>query len=77
MQQVFFRQKTVLPRGRTAEIELAAEAAELAENLPDGAAIGAAVVFIEEEKHLADLLIRICLARTGWIVTDLLSIFKL
>ena len=40
-------------------------AANLAENLPDGAATGVAVRVTREEKHLADLLIRICLARTG------------
>ena len=50
---------------------LAAETAQLAENLPDGAATGVAVVFVKEEKHLADLLIRICLARTVRIVTNL------
>ena len=67
---LFVKNRRFLPKG-TAHIQLAADAAELAENLPDGAAIGAAVVFIEEEKHLADLLIRIRLARTGLIVTDL------
>ena len=50
---------------------LAAEAADPAENLPDGAANGVAVGVAIEEKHLADLLFRICLAKTGWIVTDL------
>ena len=46
--------------------QLAAEAAELAENLPDGAAIVIVVAarVAREEEHLADLLIRICLART-------------
>jgi len=55
----------------------ATETAKLAENLPDGVAIGIAVIFIQKEKHLADLLIRIRLARTGGIVTDLQSFFKL
>ena len=50
---------------------LATEAAESAENLPDGAANGVAVGVAIKEKHLADLLFRICLAKTGWIVTDL------
>lgn len=47
---------------------LAAETAQLAENLPDGAA--GRVVAVEEE-HLADLLVRFRLARTGMIVTEL------
>ena len=52
--------------------KLAAKAAaNLAENLPDGAAIGVAVGVTREEKHLADLLIRICLAKTREIVTCL------
>lgn len=42
---------------------LAAETAQLAENLPDDAAI--------KVTHLADLLINICLARTTRIVTVL------
>ena len=50
---------------------LAAETAQLAENLPDGAAFGTAIGVASEEEHLADLLIRICLARTGMIVTEL------
>lgn len=50
---------------------LAAEAADPAENLPDGIAGGIAIGVAREEKHLADLLFRICLAKTGWIVTDL------
>ena len=57
--------------GRTAKIKLAAEAAKLAENLPDGAATGVADRVTREEIHLADLLIRICLARTRCIVIDL------
>jgi len=44
---------------------LATEAADPAENLPDGAAICVAVSIAREKKHLADLLIRICLARTN------------
>ena len=48
----------------------AADAAELAENLPNGAAIGAAVAVKEKETHFADLLIRICLASTVVIVTE-------
>lgn len=50
---------------------LAAKAANPAENLPDGAAVRAAVGAAMEEEHLADLLIRICLAKTVGIVTDL------
>ena len=52
---------------------LATETAQLAENLPDGAAIEIAAGAAIEEEHLADLLFRICvcLARTGMIVTDL------
>ena len=57
------------------EAKSAAAAANLAENLPDGTAcivtVGIAAGVVREEKHLADLLIRICLARTGRIVTDL------
>ena len=66
----FFAKRTALRNGRAAEIRLAAEAAKLAEDLPDGAAIAAAGVAREEE-HPADLLFRICLAMTGCIVTDL------
>ena len=50
------------------EKTLAAKAAQLAENLANGAAI--------EVTHLIDLLICICLAKTGLIVTDLLPIFN-
>ena len=50
---------------------LAAETANLAENLPNGAAIGVAAGVEKEETHFADLLIRICIAITGGIVTDL------
>ena len=50
---------------------LAAEAAELAENLPDGTTIGVAVLVKENETHFVDLLIRICLARTVGIVTEM------
>jgi len=50
---------------RAINIQLATEAAtDPAENLPDGAAIGVAVGIAREEEHLADLLFRICLART-------------
>ena len=67
---VFYR-KTVLPESRTEAIPLAAETAKLAENLPDGAAVGIAAGITKEETHLADLLIKICLARTVGIVTVL------
>ena len=63
--------------GRAAYIKLAAGAANLAENLPDGAATGVAIGIAREEEHLADLLFRICLAKTRWIVADLLFFFKL
>lgn len=43
---------------------VAAKAAQLAEDLPDRAAIGSAVVVAIEEEHLADLLFGICLAKT-------------
>ena len=43
---------------------LAAETANLAENLPDGVTIGVATGIAREEEHLADLLFGICLART-------------
>ena len=46
-------------QGRNAQ--LAAETAKLAENPPDISTIGVA----REEKHLADLRFRICLARTN------------
>lgn len=49
----------------------AAEAAELAENLPNGTAIGVAVIAKEKETHFADLLIRFCLASTVKIVTEM------
>ena len=55
---------------RTAQ-KLAAETAHLAENLPNGAAIGIAASVKEKETHFADLLIRICIASTVRIVTDL------
>lgn len=42
---------------------LAAETANLAENLPNGVTIGVATGIAREE-HLADLLFGICLART-------------
>ena len=44
--------------------QLAAEAADPAENLPDGAAAVAAAGVAVEEIHLADLLVRFRLART-------------
>ncbi len=62
------KKETALPESRAAITVLAAEAADLAENLPDGAAIHIAAISAREEEHLADLLIRICLARTGCIV---------
>ncbi|MBQ3492194.1 MAG: hypothetical protein IJA74_06585 [Oscillospiraceae bacterium] len=46
-------------------LQLAAETANLAENLPDGVTTGVAIVVTREEKHLADLLFRICLAKTS------------
>ena len=46
----------------------AAETANLAENLPDGTTVIVAAVAASEEEHLADLLFRICLARTGCII---------
>jgi len=53
------------------ETVLAAETTNLAENLPDGAAVIIAAVAASEEEHLADLLFSICLAKTGRIVTNL------
>ena len=44
---------------RAEDVELAAGAANLAENLPDGAATGVAIGIAREEEHLADLLFRI------------------
>ena len=44
---------------------LAAKAANPADDLPDGAAASAAVGITVEEIHLADLLVRFRLARTG------------
>ena len=50
---------------RAVPIQLATEtAANPAENLPDGAAFCVAIGIAREEEHLADLLFRICLART-------------
>ena len=46
----------------------AAETANLAENLPDGAALIIAAVAAREEEHLADLLFSICLAKTRGII---------
>ena len=43
---------------------LAAKTAQLAEDLPNSAAIGSTVVIAIEEEHLADLLLSICLAKT-------------
>ena len=51
--------------------ELAANAAHLAENLPNGAAIGVAASVKEKETHFADLLVRICIASTVRIVTEM------
>ena len=56
---------------------LAAETANLAENLPDGAAIIVAAIAASEEEHLADLLFSICLAKTRCIVVDPHPFFKL
>ena len=42
--------------------QLAAKTAQLAENLPDRAAVGVTVGIATKEKHLADLLVSICLA---------------
>ena len=50
--------------GTAREADLAAETAELAENLPDRAAIRSVVGAAMEIEHLADLLVSICLART-------------
>ena len=58
------KRETVLHESRTAHIVLAAETANLAENLPDGVTTGVAISITREEEHLADLLFRICLART-------------
>ena len=60
-----FLQKTALLLRRVAHILLAVEATNLAENLPDGVAIGVTTGIAREEKHLADLLFRICLAKTS------------
>jgi len=49
----------------------AAKAAQLAKKLPDRAAIKVTVRVAIEDIHVANLLFRICLARTRWIVTDL------
>ena len=50
---------------------LAADAAHLAENLPNGAAVGITAAVKYKETHFADLLVRICIAITVWIVTEL------
>ena len=50
---------------------LATEAANLAENLPDGITTGVAICIAREKEHLADLLFSICLAKTSVIVTIL------
>ena len=62
---------------RAAKIQSAAEAANPAENLPDGAAVSIAVGIAREEEHLADLLFRICLAKTSWILPHPKQVFKL
>ena len=51
-------------QSRAKYIVLAAETANLAENLPDGVTTGVAICVAREEGHLADLLFRICLAKT-------------
>ena len=48
-----FLQKTALLLRRAAHILLAAEATNLAENLPDGVAIGVTTGIAREEKHRA------------------------
>ena len=50
------------------ETSLAAETAQPAQQLPNSAAI--------EMTHVVDLLLCICLAKTGLIVTDLLLFFN-
>ena len=55
----------------------AAETANLAENLPDGTTVIVAAVAASKEEHLADLLIRICPAVTGGIVTGFFAFCKL
>ena len=69
--------KTALPKQDRMETVSAAETANLAENLPDGAAVSIAVGIAREEEHLADLLIRICLAKTRWILPHWERFFKL
>lgn len=54
-----------LHKSRAKHIVLAAETANLAENLPDGVTTGVAIGITREEEHLADLLFRICLAKTN------------
>ena len=58
-------------RGIASSQSLAAETAQLAQNLPERAAIRVAARVTREEEHLADLLFRVCLARTVKIVTVL------
>ena len=48
-----FLRKTALPLRRVAHILLAVEATNLAENLPDGVAIGVTTGIAREEKHRA------------------------
>ena len=44
-------------RDRNRSLLLAAEAAQLAQNLPDGAAVSVTITIAVHEKHLADLLL--------------------
>ena len=64
MQVPVYDNETAPHKCRAAHIALAAEATNPAENLPDGVAIGVAIGVTREEKHLADLLFRICLEKT-------------
>ena len=59
------QKETALHKSRAVHIVLAAETANLAENLQDGVTTSVAIGVAREEKHLADLLFEICLARTN------------
>lgn len=61
---VFNEKAALQTQGRTENLS-AANAANLAENLPDGAAVIIAAVSAREEEHLADLLFSICLAKAS------------
>ena len=73
--QVIFCKKAAPKTGTAEATKLAAEAAQLAENLPDGAAAGIGAAAGEVE-HLADLLIRILSREDGYDCNRFVTIYQ-